>query len=73
MTTVNSTSSCPRRKIESLLREIKRDSETRSHIPTSLDGILERYCHQSILKIEEVFNTPVKFSFHEVPEDEVQK
>ena len=54
--------------------DLKRDSETLSDNWTSVSSILERFhCHQSILKIQEAFNTPDNFSFHEVSEDEVRK
>ena len=53
--------------------DLKRDCETLSDTPTSVDGMLERFhSHQSILKIQEAFNTPDKFSFHEVSEDKVR-
>ena len=53
--------------------DLERDSETLSDISTSVGSILERFnCHQSILKIQEVFNTLDNFSFHEVSEDEVR-
>ena len=52
--------------------DLKRGSETLSDTPTSVDGILERsHSHQSILKIQEAFNTPDKFSLHEVTENRV--
>ena len=54
--------------------DLKGDSESRSDTTTSLDGILERFCwYQNILKLQEAFNTPDKFSFHEVTEDKVRK
>ena len=49
--------------------DLKRDSETPSDTSTSFSSILERFhYHQSILKIQEAFNTPDNFSFHEVKE-----
>ena len=54
--------------------DLKRDSETLSDTPTSVDGILERiHSHQRILKIQEACNTPDKLSFHEVREDKVRQ
>ena len=54
--------------------DLKRDSETFSDTSTSASSILERFhCHQSILQIQEAFNTPDNFSFHEVSEDEVRQ
>ena len=51
--------------------DLKRDSEILSDTSTSVSSILERFhCRQSILKIQEAFNTPDNFSFHEVREDE---
>ena len=48
------------------------DLKRHSDIPTSANGILERFhCYQSILKIQEAFNTPYKFFFREVREDKV--
>ena len=50
---------------------LKRDSETLSDASTSVSSILERFhCHQSILKIQEAFNTSDNFSFHEISEGE---
>ena len=50
--------------------DLKRDSESRFDTPTSLDGILESFCcYQNILKLREAFNTPHKFSFHEITEN----
>ena len=47
--------------------DLKRDSETLSGASTSVSSILQRFhCHQSILKIQEAFNTPDNFSFHTV-------
>ena len=52
--------------------DLKRDSETLSDTSTSVSSILKIFhCHQSILKIQEAFNTPNHFSFHAVSEDEV--
>ena len=54
--------------------DLKRDSEseTLSDTSTSVSSILKIFhCHQSILKIQEAFNTPNNFSFHAVSEDEV--
>ena len=54
--------------------DFKRDSETPSDTSTSVSIILERFhCHQSILKIQEAFNTPDNFSFHAVSEDKVRR
>ena len=54
--------------------DFKRGREALSYTPTSVDGILERFhIHKSILKIREVCNTPDKFSFHELSEDEVRQ
>ena len=54
--------------------DLKRESETLSDTSTNVSSILERFqCHQSILKIQEAFNTPDNFSFHEVSEDEVRQ
>ena len=54
--------------------DLKRDSETLSNTSTSVSSIIERFhCHQSILKIQEGFNTPDNFSFHAVSEDEVRR
>ena len=44
--------------------DLKRDSETSSDTSTSVSSILERFhCHQSILNIQEAFNTPENFPF----------
>ena len=44
--------------------DLERDSETLSNTSTSVSSILERFhCHQSILKIQEAFNTPDNFPF----------
>ena len=54
--------------------DLKRDSETLSDTSTSISSILKRFrCHQSILKIQEAFNTPDNFSFYAVSEDEVRR
>ena len=54
--------------------DLKRESETLSDTSTNVSSILERFqCHQSILKIQEAFNRPDNFSFHEVSEDEVRQ
>ena len=54
--------------------DLERDSESRSDTPTSLDSIFKRYrCYQNIQKIQEAFNTPDKFSFHQVTKDKVRK
>ena len=54
--------------------DVKRVSKTLSDTSTSVSSILERFhCHQSILKIQEVFNTPDNFSFHAASEDEVRR
>ena len=45
--------------------DLKRDSETLSDTSVSI--------HQSILKTQEVFDTPDIFSFHEVSEDNVRQ
>ena len=51
--------------------DLKRDSETLSDTSTSVGSKLERFhCHQSILKIQEAFNTHDNFFFHEVSKDE---
>ena len=54
--------------------DLKRDSETLSDTLTTISSILERFhCYQSILKSQEVLNTPDNFSFHEVSEDNVRQ
>ena len=54
--------------------DLKRDSESLSDTSTSVNSIFKRFhCHQSILKIQEVFNMPDNFCFYEVSEGEVRK
>ena len=53
---------------------LKRDSETFSDTSTSVSSIIKRFhCHQSILKIQEAFNTPDNVSIHAVSEDKVRR
>ena len=53
---------------------LKRDSEALSDTSISVSSVLMRFsCHQSILNIQEAFNTIDNFSFHEVSEDEVRQ
>ena len=54
--------------------DLKRDSETLSDTSISVSSILETFhSHESILKIQEAFNTPDNFSFHAVSEDYVRR
>ena len=54
--------------------DLKRDSETLSDTSTIFSSIFEGFnCHQSIFKIQEAFNTPFNFAFHEISEEEVQQ
>ena len=54
--------------------DLKRDRETLSDTSTSVSGILERFhCYQSILEVQEAFDTPDNFCFHEVSKDEVRQ
>ena len=50
--------------------DLKRDSETLSDTSTIFSSIFEGFhCHQSILKIQEAFNTTFNFAFHEISEE----
>ena len=54
--------------------DLNRASETLSDTSASVSSILKRFhCHQSILIIQEDFNTLDNFSFHEVSEDKVRQ